>query len=886
MKQPTEAQKAAGNYKKRHDRVLGMHISIENPAGTHRSGVDEHGKLWKNKVHHDYGYIKGTVGRDKDHIDVFLGPKHTDGSKKVHVIDQVDPKTRKFDEHKVMLGFDSVNHASEAYHKNYEPGWTGVGAVTPMTMQEFKAWAFKPGRRTKPVSHLAEKGFAEGGVVDPVEDLSKPAFGNPNITRQGHRAGATTERSSDYEDQHNAFTAALAGALGSAPDEIAGSVLDPKTADNRNFAAMGMALSPLGFASPASMAKSAVSGVKSLGLSAAKTIARGMEGEGALSKVLAPVAPAYVVKPKGGNWLGEHTGYDYQSPERVASLSFDRGSREVKNWSQKNLVKFLKNDFATPTDPLEKAYSDGRVRLPFDALPNDELGAQQLAQHHELTDRLPNMYDVMSSSVLKRGLVGDTRREQIDKFLSGHSDPSSVRTFEDLKNLKPDGSVNDDIVNPVSMQRAAEIAASNGWMDKVDYLTPVHSFTPAVNAHLRLDHLRDYLAQAHASHEVLNAYGGPERARVLAGNAWPADVAEPITPGVQDALRRALHLHDNGLALSTDQLARTSVPDAYTKMTSWDDLLQKAKADVDFNKGIKKVHRQYPDGHQWVELDPEGLAAEGDAMRHCVGGYCSEVESGKARILSLRDKTGKPLTTVELKPLVVDHGADGVVRPGWPQYDMPKYLPEAQADLDALFKKHGMEPSKAMTAGVWPHDNINVRHRTLIPMERGRYIPGAPPPDTTPMTAKEHAAMLKDLRAWKEKYPKKVVGHAVEQIKGFANGAPKPDALPMVQDLLRNPPEEMGKWGRVRDMHHTQMHDTENIETRATPTLPPPLWDGIPPIARGRIVEQFRSTKDPDGILLDRVLKAYRAEQLNGARFGTADDFKAWVNKRLDGEKK
>jgi diguanylate cyclase (GGDEF)-like protein len=144
--QPTEAQKEAGNYKKEHIRRDGMDISIENPAGSVRSGTDQDGKKWSVTMNHDYGYIKGTVGRDKDHIDTFIKPGSKEGSP-VFVVDQVDPKTGKFDEHKVMMGFDSMAEARDAYLSNYEQGWKGIGAITEMPMDRFKTWAYAKGKR-------------------------------------------------------------------------------------------------------------------------------------------------------------------------------------------------------------------------------------------------------------------------------------------------------------------------------------------------------------------------------------------------------------------------------------------------------------------------------------------------------------------------------------------------------------------------------------------------------------------------------------------------------------------------------------------------------------------------------------------------------------------
>ena len=101
---PTEGQKDYGNYKKARVRVHGMLIAIENPKGAKRSGTDPSGKTWSQTMRHHYGYFMQTDGYDGDPVDVFLGPNPK--SNKVFVVDQVDPGSKRFDEHKVMMGFD------------------------------------------------------------------------------------------------------------------------------------------------------------------------------------------------------------------------------------------------------------------------------------------------------------------------------------------------------------------------------------------------------------------------------------------------------------------------------------------------------------------------------------------------------------------------------------------------------------------------------------------------------------------------------------------------------------------------------------------------------------------------------------------------------------
>ena len=165
--EPTEAQKQAGNYKMGHVTIDGFDVTIENPKGSVRRGVSADGKEWETKMNNTYGYIRGTEGVDGDHIDVFLSDNPEQGN--VFVVDQIDPKTGKFDEHKVMYGFGSADEARNAYLSNYEEGWQGLGTITEVTKEEFKKWVDSSHRKTKP--------FSEYKSVSPeVEDMPEDIF--------------------------------------------------------------------------------------------------------------------------------------------------------------------------------------------------------------------------------------------------------------------------------------------------------------------------------------------------------------------------------------------------------------------------------------------------------------------------------------------------------------------------------------------------------------------------------------------------------------------------------------------------------------------------------------------------------------------------------------
>lgn len=167
---PSEAQKKAGNYKKGHLSFGGYDFTVETPKGTTRSGKDEQGKPWSVTMHDTYGYILGKIGVDGDHIDMFINDAADldtfDGN--VYVVDQVNPETGEFDEHKVMYGYPSEEAATEAYLANYSKGWKGLGKVTAVSKATFDKWLESSDRKTKPFAEYAmiKKGAHQDFISD------------------------------------------------------------------------------------------------------------------------------------------------------------------------------------------------------------------------------------------------------------------------------------------------------------------------------------------------------------------------------------------------------------------------------------------------------------------------------------------------------------------------------------------------------------------------------------------------------------------------------------------------------------------------------------------------------------------------------------------------
>ena len=174
---PTEAQKEAGNYKKGHVQVGTFDITIEQPQGSVRKGTDADGKQWESKMNNTYGYIRGAVGVDGDHIDVFLS-NDIDGwnGRKVFVVDQYNPDGS-FDEHKVMLGFNDVDEAKSDYLANYESGWENGRRIdiTGVNLEDFEKWIESSKRKTKPFGEYSS-------VKKDVVEINTPEEAGYSIT--------------------------------------------------------------------------------------------------------------------------------------------------------------------------------------------------------------------------------------------------------------------------------------------------------------------------------------------------------------------------------------------------------------------------------------------------------------------------------------------------------------------------------------------------------------------------------------------------------------------------------------------------------------------------------------------------------------------------------
>ena len=155
--EPTEKQKAAENYKQGHIQSFkedGFDLTIETVKDGERKGTDKDGNEWSVKMPYDYGKIKRTEGADGDAVDIGIGDDHE--TKKAFILDQNDPETGEFDEHKTFVAMSSKEEVLEKYRKSFSDGKDRVASINETTVDGLHDWA-KNGDTKTPYADQVKK---------------------------------------------------------------------------------------------------------------------------------------------------------------------------------------------------------------------------------------------------------------------------------------------------------------------------------------------------------------------------------------------------------------------------------------------------------------------------------------------------------------------------------------------------------------------------------------------------------------------------------------------------------------------------------------------------------------------------------------------------------
>ena len=270
-------------------------------------------------------------------------------------------------------------------------------------------------------------------------------------------------------------------------------------------------------------------------------------------------------------------------------------------------------------------------------------------------------------------------------------------------------------------------------------------------------------------------------------------------------------------ALRPESLKSLSVPQAVQRTHEYNLAREKAMQKVQLQaQSEMPVTKDYPEqGYKWLELkhptDPsiteKALKYEGDAMGHCVGGYCPDVEAGSTKIYSLRDAKGEPHVTIEVKP--GEHPLGYSVSQG---ENFPKSFYYQDSNLDEI---------------ALPQDQYNAIY------SRAKEI----------FDSKPNIRNFADARYDSfQQAANEVLGEKpgrIAQIKGKQNAAVKDEYKPFVQDFVRS-----GKWEDVKDYQNAGLKNMAMTGSNYELTNVPEDIAKLKYVERSRAVQEAIANND------------------------------------------
>jgi len=513
-------------------------------------------------------------------------------------------------------------------------------------------------------------------------------------------------------------------------------------------------------------------GAGALGRMTAEQVARGVEGG---SPLFAAAAPAYVVKPKGGNWLAgqsERITEQLKTPvsptlredmARAGHPVDEKALADVQTyntWVDKKLRDYVRNEMATPEDPLRAMAEKWATEKPQRLAEADAKVAALNAKTRELMQErgVPEAYltrhrqDVIAAEKA-RDLI--EAREALHTPMQVGWEPTELAAKRLQQGFPSKGMGESDAAR--AWEQAADEAigvgpagkrfgdawggqtlADNPWLAKVPPETP--TYTGYGLNELGFEHLTDELVNALNPNsglpaELLLKYSDlPKKTvpdivnRVADINAWRA--AQKSEADLSKANNAAVvtfkEYPEQGLAWK-----QIKTPEALPE--GWRET-QRASG----SKGWTDPEGQLRDTNPNIQTLSDALKYEGDTMQHCVGGYCPDVESGRSQIFSLRDEKGRPHATIEVK-------------------------------AGRLSGKNSLDEWKAAFAKTHGEEKVE------------------------PFLA-EHPEIAEAFKP------------AINQIKGLKNGPPEAKYLPQIQDFIKS-----GNWSEINDTHHAKMRRYDNV---------------------------------------------------------------------------
>jgi hypothetical protein len=546
------------------------------------------------------------------------------------------------------------------------------------------------------------------------------------------------------------------------------------------------------------------------------------------------IGMAGVIKPKGGNYFKGEVEKNLSGLKSDTMMGAPNDMVEnvlkkkeaLNNWVDKNLTNYVKNQMGTPEDPVRlaidsrvaeakakhkedmdrankfaqraKEEADPRrqanfereaIRLTVEANNNLELGVKH-ASHLPYEPDDFNIGDIKAIKKIRQkegfpaeGMGKSDQAKAYEMNVDNAFYPKKAGQIQEL----PEKAVQRELAKKEAEQAVIDLNAKftkhlesnlTGVTDQqIQTLVDKLPFTQKEQM-VGDDSVSKAYQKLHNLHSPLDEYNlkrleeNPYINKLSPDtNIYSAQTGGLGFDHVLDVLKENLA---NG-RLKPEELKNISVEQAVRKTADYDLDLAKKMQDAQAKKlEDMTVHKEYPNGMKWVQLDKPGqFAAESQAMGHSVKGYeppegnpdwipesgdegsdyyghggWEGIRSGEAKVYSLVDPKGNPHTTIEVKANQNPYPVSG---------EAFAMLPRATKAQYGQYVREWRQRNPDI-------ENLTDEHTTQALKEAG--VP--PQPDS------------------------------ITQIKGKSNRAPNENYLPYVQDFVKS-----GNWSDVGDIKNT-----------------------------------------------------------------------------------
>jgi len=509
-------------------------------------------------------------------------------------------------------------------------------------------------------------------------------------------------------------------------------------------------------------------------------------------------APAGVIKLPGGNYLA---GQVEKALNETKNLFYGTTREEamdnemaLNKWIDSKLTKYVKNDMATERDPLRLQADKWATEQQPKLLAEKDVQIAKAKADMEKAQRERGVEPEVLTRSRARILELEKEREFIAARTGMHYTPREslvnvmlredresagfprepfatsplARNWEALADryLTPRASA-EEIRGPNYFLRetdAQQVRDRNPWLFNVPPETQVQLLNRAVSQQdTGFKHMTDELRNA------LNPDSGlPPSLQISV-----KDLEKMTVPQAANLVDR-INAHRAVQKAEADKLAAQKSIEVYKEYPETEQGLRwveikpiKSKLPDDFDTWSKQEQENYlalPDTPSRKDLE-EALKYEGDIMQHCVGGYCPDVLSGESRIFSLRDSSGRPHTTIEVKPSENPYPISDA--------EFSRLDPQTKAQYGEYVRQ-------------WRRRNPDIEDLTDEHVAMALAEAGVPP------------APLQ-----------------ITQIKGINDRKPAAEYIPFVQDFVKGQ-----KWSSVEDLQNTDLIPVGSLTSVTQPAKP------------------------------------------------------------------